>query len=134
MVAIIAQPIWSSRVCEEIYQFELPFRISDLLLRIEAFYRWRELRDVVRTEAALRFVRGRSHAFNFSFDERAHEHEVTVKISGDIRPLVVCHYLCRIGLFDFRVAPHKLQSEVEELVPFHLSNAGGNEGSIVPRD
>jgi len=115
--------MFSTRVCEEIYRFELPREIPDLLLRIEAFYRWREIRDVARDGRSLRFARGQNGFWNWNWDERAQEHEGLITVSDGPRPTVTCHYTCAVWLFDVRIPERQLQREVEQLEKFLLANA-----------
>jgi hypothetical protein len=123
VITVLEQPVWNIGDFVEAYSFELPRPLSNLLVRIEAFYRWRQLRDFVREEGRLCFTRGSRWATWLMPDERFQQQQVEIIVTEEIHPVVTCCYTVFDWGPNIHIPPRKLEEEVQDLESFLLANA-----------
>jgi hypothetical protein len=121
VVVVLAQPVWGFGDYFEAYRFELPCAVPDLLIRIEAFYRWRRIDEVVREQNRLAFIRGSRWATWFSPDERLQPQQVEISVTNDPHA-VTCEYTVFNWGPNIFIPPRKLEQEVRRLETFLLAN------------
>jgi hypothetical protein len=112
MVTIVKQTRFSFWRFKEIYQFPLPPGAGKPLERILDFYRARPLEDVVVGKNSLRFTRG-SVLFGLwlSNHPRARQNASIQIVDG----MVICEFLCTVGIGHVRVLTSRLHLEVQRL-------------------
>jgi len=123
MVTILEQPWWNVGTYVEAYSFTLPCAIPDLLVRIEAFYRWRQLREFVREARRLIFKRGSLGGTWFVPDQRFQRQEVEIAVTEDPLPTVICSYTVFDWGPNIHIPPRTLEDEVKGLEHLLLTNA-----------
>ena len=119
---VLAQPAWVVGHYVEAYRFELPEVMPGLLVRIEAFYRWRHMQEVVREGNRLFFTRGSRWVSWFWPDKRTQLHQMEVSVA-DHPPAVQCEYTVFNWGPNVLIQPRNLEQEVRRLEDFLLSNA-----------
>ena len=122
VVMVLEQPSWAVGHFVEAYRFELPHALPDLLIRIEAFYRWRAIEDVVREGRKLSFTRGSPWTTWVWPDERTQPQRVEISIT-EHPAAVQCEYTILNWGPNILIPPRNLEEEVRQLEIFLLANA-----------
>src|SRR6185503_3959931 len=116
MVTVVKQARFSFWRFKEIYQFPLPPRLGNQPIeRILDFYQARPLENIVVGKSSLRFSRGGVlFGLWLSNHPRARQN-VSIQI---VDGMVICEFLCTIGIGHVRVVTSSLYREVQRFEAF----------------